>query len=132
LAVVESSRGVGFDDLDHDGDLDAVVLNANSRPTLLRNESTTGNHWTQIRLVGRSSNRDGVGARVRVVAGELVQVAEVHSGRSYQSHYGTVLHFGLGSRNHIDRVEVRWVGGQVDVHGNLAADRLLTLLEGVK
>ena len=101
LAVVESSHGAAFDDLDNDGDIDAVIMNTNTLPTVLRNESRGGPYWLQLRLCGRTANRDGVGARVRVVAGELVQVAEVHSGRGYQSHYGTRLHFGL--RSHVAR-----------------------------
>ena len=61
------------------------------------------------------TNRDGVGARVRVVAGDLVQIDEVHSGRGYQSHFGSRLHFGLGKRDRVDRIEVRWIGGGTDV-----------------
>jgi hypothetical protein len=132
LAPVESSKGAGFDDMDNDGDVDAVVLNANARPTLLRNDSETGNHWLQVRLRGVSSNRDGVGASVRVVAGRLNQVAEVHSGRGYQSHYGTRLQFGLGERDRVDRIEVRWVGGGVDVFTDLGVDRLVVLTEGTE
>ena len=67
LAVVESSRGTGFDDLDNDGDVDVVVLNSQAPPTLIRNESDTGNHWLQVQLHGVRSNRDGVGARVELL-----------------------------------------------------------------
>ena len=130
LSVVDSSRGVGFDDLDNDGDADGVILNANSRPTILRNESAPRQHWLEICLRGVRSNRDGVGARVRVAAGDLVQVAEVHAGRGYQSHHGTQLHFGLRDRVRVERVEVRWVGGGVDVFTDLAADQRLVLIEG--
>jgi len=130
LAVVDSSRGVGFDDLDNDGDVDGVVLNANSQPTIVRNDSAPGPRWLQIRLRGVRTNRDGVGARVRVAAGDLVQVAEVHAGRGYQSHFGTQLYFGLRDRVRVDRVEVRWVGGGVDVFSDLAADQRLVLIEG--
>jgi hypothetical protein len=93
------------------------------------NESGSKNHWLQIELRGVKTNRDGVGARVRVTAGDLVQIAEVHSGRGYQSHFGKRLHFGLGPRQRIDRVEVRWIGGGVDVLEDLPADRLLVVLE---
>jgi enediyne biosynthesis protein E4 len=130
LAVVESSRGAAFDDLDNDGRLDVVVLNANSRPTVLRNESPGGRHWLRVRLRGTSSNRDGVGARVRVVAGDLSQVAEVHSGRGYQSHYGTCLHFGLGHRQHVDRVEVRWLGGTTELFPADSVNQRIVLTEG--
>ena len=125
-----SSRGVAFDDLDNDGDIDVVILNSRSRPTLLRNDSQNDHHWLQVRLRGRKTNRDGVGARVRVVAGDLTLVDEVHSGRSYQSHYGMRLHFGLGKRARVDRVEVRWIGGGIDVVENAIVDRLLTITEG--
>ena len=125
-----SSRGAAFDDLDNDGDVDAVILNSRSRPTILRNDSQTGNHWIQLRLRGVSTNRDGVGAQVTVVAGDLTQVDEVHSGRGYQSHWGTRLHFGLGGRDRVDRIEVRWIGGGVDVLRDVEVDRLLTITEG--
>jgi hypothetical protein len=130
LAVVASSRGVALDDLDNDGDVDAVVLNANAQSTVLRNDSETGHHWLQVRLVGVTGNRDGVGARVCITAGDLVQVAEVHSGRGYQSHFGNRLHFGLGPRNRIDRIEVRWTGGGTDVFEDVSPDQLTVLIQG--
>jgi hypothetical protein len=71
-----------------------------------------------------------VGVRVRVVAGNLVQIDEVHSGRGYQSHWGSRLHFGLGKRERVDRIEVRWIGGGVDVFEKPPVDRLVTLVEG--
>ncbi len=125
-----SSRGAALDDLDNDGRVDVVVLNSRRRPTILRNESDTGNHWLQIRLRGVKSNRDGVGARVEVIADKLHQVDEVHSGRGYQSHFGSRLHFGLGRRGRVDRITVRWIGGGVDVLENVGADQLITITEG--
>jgi len=130
LAVKLSSRGAAFDDLDNDGDVDVVVLNSRREPTILRNDSAAGNHWIQVRLRGTKTNRDGVGARVKVIAGDSTQIDEVHSGRGYQSHYSTRLHFGLGSRNRVERVEVRWIGGAVDVLKDVPVDRVLTITEG--
>jgi len=130
LLVRFSSRGAGFDDLDNDGDLDAVILNSREGPTILRNDTSNGNHWIQIRLQGVKTNRDGVGARVKVVAGDLTLIDEVHSGRGYQSHYGMRLHFGLGKRDRVDRIEVRWIGGGVDVLEDVAVDQVLTIREG--
>ena len=125
-----SSRGAGFDDLDNDGDIDVVILNSRREPTILRNDSPSKGHWLQVRLRAVKTNRDGVGAHVKVIAGDLTLLDEVHSGRGYQSHYGIRLHFGLGKRDRIDRIEVRWIGGGVDVFEDMAADQLLTLVEG--
>jgi len=130
LAVKECSRGVAFEDLDGDGYMDVVILNSRTAPTILRNESPPGNHWLQVRLRGTKSNRDGIGARVKVVAGDLTQIEEVHSGQGYQSHFGLRPHFGLGKRTRIDRIEVRWIGGGADVFENTRVDQILTLTEG--
>jgi hypothetical protein len=130
LKVKLSSRGSGCDDLDNDGDIDVVILNSRREPTILRNDSPSENHWIQFHLRGTKSNRDGVGARVKVVAGDLTLIDEVHSGRGYQSHYGMRLHFGLGNREKIDLIEVRWIGGGVDVFKDITVDRLLKITEG--
>jgi hypothetical protein len=130
LAVVKVSRGAAFDDLDNDGDVDAVVLNARDEPTILRNDAPKENHWLEVRLRGAKSNRDGVGAHVHVIAGDLRQMAEVHSGQGYQSHFGLRPHFGLGRQSRVDRIEVKWIGGGVDVLENVVADRLITITEG--
>jgi len=132
MKVRLSSRGAGFDDLDNDGDVDVVILNSRREPTLLRNESPSKGHWLQISLRGVKSNSDGVGAQTKVMAGDLTLLDEVHSGRGYQSHYGTRLHFGLGNHDKIDRVEVRWIGGGIDVFENVAVDQLLTITEDSK
>ena len=124
-----SSRGSALEDLDNDGDIDIVVLNSRCESTIIRNDSTSRGHWIQLRLRGVDSNRDGVGARVKVVAGDLIQVDEVHSGRGYQSHWGTRLHFGLGQHDNVDRIEVHWIGGHVDSHSAVKADQLITVIE---
>jgi hypothetical protein len=129
LLPVQASRGAGFDDLDNDGDQDVVILNIREGPTILRNDSPRGNHWLQVELRGTRTNRDGVGARVRVTAGDLIQVAERHSGRGYQSHWGSRLHFGLGKRDRVDCIEVRWIGGGSDVVKNVDADRIVIVTE---
>ncbi|MBE7504108.1 MAG: VCBS repeat-containing protein [Verrucomicrobiales bacterium] len=130
LAVKLSSRGAAFDDLDNDGDLDVVILNSRREPTLLRNDSPNTNHWIQVRLRGTRSNRDGIGARIKVVAGDLTLTDEVHSGRGYQSHYGSYPYFGLGHRTRIDRIEVRWVGGGTDILEGIGVGRVLQITEG--
>jgi enediyne biosynthesis protein E4 len=125
-----SSRGAAFDDLDNDGRADVVVLNSRSEPTILRNASSPTNHWIQLQLRGTKSNRDGIGAQVTVTAGNLTQVDEVHSGRSYQSDFGKRLQFGLGPRTRINQIQVKWIGGGIDVVRDVEVDRLITIVEG--
>ncbi len=132
MLVRGSTRGVAFEDLDNDGWIDVVILHSSAPAAVLRNETQNGNHWIQLKLCGVKTNRDGVGARVRLVAGDLTQIDEVHSGRGYQSHWGSRLHFGLGKRDRVDRLEVRWIGGGVDVFEDLPVDRLITLFEGAQ
>ncbi|MHC1769186.1 MAG: CRTAC1 family protein [Verrucomicrobiia bacterium] len=124
-----SSRGAGFDDLDNDGDVDIVILNSRREPTLLRNDSTSSNHWLQVKLRGTKTNRDGIGARVSVTSGGLTQIDEVHSGRSYQSDFGKRLYFGLGQRKTVEQIQVRWIGGGVDTVRDVPIDRLVTIEE---
>jgi len=130
LNALLSSRGAGFDDLDQDGDIDVVVLNARSKPTILRNDTDSEGHWLSVRLKGVNTNRDGVGARVTVKAGELTLVDEVHSGRAYQSHFGTCLHFGLGRQKKVDRIEVNWIGGGRDVFAHIETNQSIILVQG--
>jgi len=125
-----SSRGAAFDDLDNDGDVDVVILNSRSGPTLLRNDSPSHHHWLQVQLRGTRTNRDGIGARVSVTSGDLTQIDEVHSGRSYQSDFGKRLQFGLGPRRTVEQVRVQWIGGSVDVLRNVPVDQLITVVEG--
>jgi hypothetical protein len=125
-----SGRGACFEDFDGDGDVDVIVLNSRELPTLLENSSQPGQGWIAIDLVGRKTNRDGVGARVTVKAGSRVQVAEVLSGRGYQSHFGSRLHFGLGGERHIDQIEVRWIGGGRDVVRDVPAGQVVQIHEG--
>jgi hypothetical protein len=130
MKVKRSSRGAAFGDLDHDGRVDVVVLNSCAGPTVLRNKSPGAGHWLEVDLRGKRCNRFGVGSQVKVVAGDLTLVDEVHSGRSYQSHFGMRLHFGLGTHRRIDRLEVRWLGGKTDALADLAADQIVALKEG--
>jgi len=109
---------------------DVVILNSRREPTILRNDSSRTNHWIQIQLRGTKSNRDGIGARVTVTAGDLTQIDEVHSGRSYQSDFGKRLQFGLGQHSMVDQIQVNWIGGGVDTIRNVGVDRLIHIVEG--
>jgi enediyne biosynthesis protein E4 len=135
MNVELSGRGAGVDDLDNDGDLDVVILNSRAMPTLLRNDSPNNHHWIDLELNGKYSNRDAVGVRVEVLAGDLIQVDEVRSGRGYQSHFGTRLHFGLAARKRVDKIRVHWpaVGkrkGHVAVFESVEVNRVVRIEEG--
>jgi hypothetical protein len=124
------ARGVALEDLDNDGRIDVVISNSRRPPLVLRNQSKNDHHWLALKLRGVKVNRDAVGSRVKVTAGDLVQTDEVHSGRGYQSHFGTRLHFGLGQRDQIDKIEVRWPGGFTEVWEDVKPDQVVTLTEG--
>jgi hypothetical protein len=125
----QASRGAAFDDLDNDGDVDVVILNSRTSPSILRNDSANDHNWLQVRLVGTTANREAVGARVTVVRGDLELIDEVHSGRGYQSQWGNRLHFGLGSHPRIDEVRVEWLGSGMTKLTNVATNQLLTIVQ---
>jgi hypothetical protein len=125
------SRGAAVADFDNDGDLDLLVSNNGQAPQLFRNDGGNSNNWLEVFLIGSRSNRDGIGARVKVVAGDLVQYDARKGGMSYQSAQDPRLHFGLGSRQTVDVVEVRWPSGLTDVIKNVAVNHFVTVKEGV-
>jgi hypothetical protein len=129
IADRRSSRGSAIGDLDNDGSLEIVVNNMNDTPSLLKNYGEKQN-WILIKTVGRKSNRDGVGARVTVVAAGLKQMNEVRSGDSYISQNDMRLHFGIGAATKVERVEVLWPSGRKEAFENLKANQIATLEEG--
>jgi hypothetical protein len=123
------SRGLVAGDIDNDGDLDLLVTNNGQRADLLRNDGAHGGALV-VRLVGRQSNRDGVGARLRLTAGGRRQIREVKAGSSYLGQNDLRQHFGLGASARVDQLEVRWPRGRVDVIQGLAANQIVTIREG--
>ncbi len=96
---------------------------------ILQPQGGPTNHWISFALEGTKSNRLALNARVKAIAGDLVQTGEVLSGGSYLSQNDLRLHFGLGSKDHVDRVEIVWPDGKMEVRSNLAADRFYTIKE---
>ena len=130
LLIEKSTRGAAFGDYDNDGDIDVLLINMNDHPTLLRNDTAGGHHWITLRLVGTTSNRDGIGAKVTIDAGGRTQTTEVRSGGSYLSHNDVRAHFGLGSADQVRRLEIRWPSGLVQTVEALVADRFYVAREG--
>jgi hypothetical protein len=110
--------------------MSAVINNMNAAPSLLANQMKNANHWIAIRTVGTKSNRDGIGARIRVKTPARILVDEVRSGSSYISNSDMRVHFGLGKADKIDWVEVRWPSGLIERFSDLAVDQVHTLKEG--
>ena len=124
------SRGVAVGDFDNDGDLDILVSNNGQPPQLFRNDGGNANHWLELLLIGTRSNRDAVGARVKVSAGNLVLHDERKGGMSYQSAQDPRLHFGLGAYSNVDMIEVVWPSGVSTQLSNIKSDQILPIKEG--
>jgi hypothetical protein len=123
-------RGAAFADFDNDGNVDILVGNSGDPPLLLHNSGGTGNHFLNLKLAGTKSNRDAMGARVRLRAGGMTQTREIAGGGSYLSQSDLRAHFGLGPESRVDTVEIAWPSGQKQVFRNLEADRFLVIKEG--
>jgi hypothetical protein len=130
MRIEKSSRGSAVGDIDNDGDVDVLVVNMEDRPTLLRNESATGNNWIVLRLAGTVSNRSAIGARVQLTAAGQQQSAEVRSGGSFLSQNDRRVHFGLGKAARVERLDIRWPSGLVETLTDLAPNRLHVIIEG--
>jgi enediyne biosynthesis protein E4 len=134
---IRDARGMATADFDNDGDLDIVVNNNPgdsgraelARATLLRNNVGSRRNWLAVELRGTRSNRDAVGAVVRLHVGAEVLTRQVHAAGGYLSQASKTLHFGLGKRTPIDRVEIRWPSGQVQKLDAPALNRLHEVTE---
>jgi hypothetical protein len=126
-----SSRGAAFGDFDNDGGMDVLILNMNELPSLLKNVGGNKQHWIKIKLVGTKCNRTAIGARVRVVTGKHIQLDEVSSGTSVMSQNDLRLHFGLGTVDTVDLIEVKWPTTQkLEKFTQVKANQIITIREG--
>ncbi len=126
-----SSRGAAFGDYDNDGGMDMLILNMNDVPSLLKNVGGNKQNWIKLKLVGTKCNRTAIGARARVITGKHIQTDEVHSGTSVMSQNDLRLHFGVGSAETIDAIEVKWPTTQkVEKFAGVKVNQILTIREG--
>jgi hypothetical protein len=130
VTIPKAGRGAAFADLDNDGDVDVIVNNVHDTPDLYRTSAPAGRNWLTVKLVGRTSNRSAIGARVRAVVGDVAQAQEVRGGGSYYAQNDLRVHFGLRTAARVDRLEVRWPNGLRESWTNVPVNRVLTLTEG--
>ena len=123
-------RGAAFGDYDNDGDVDIFVVENGGPGMLLRNDGDNRNHWLAVHLQGRKSNRQAIGAKLRVVAGKTAQIREIGAQASYCSQNSLIEHFGLGNITKVDTLEIVWPSGRRQTLHNIAADQIVKIVEG--
>jgi hypothetical protein len=122
-------RGACFGDYDNDGDIDAYIVNLNDRGAFLRNNKGNQNNWITLNLIGTVSNRDGIGARIKVTSGGKVQTNQKKSTSGYLSQNDPRMHFGLAKNEMVDRIEIKWPSGKLQVLENIKVNQILTIKE---
>ncbi len=116
-------------DYDNDGDLDIFIVNLNDEAVFLRNNKGNLNNWIILKLTGTTSNRDGIGARVKVTAGGKTQTAQKKSTTGYLSQNDPRMHFGLAQSSKVDKIEIIWPSGKSQVLENLNPNQILEIKE---
>ena len=130
LMVPMAARGAAFGDLDNDGFVDVAINSNDSSALILRNSGKSGNHWLTLQLIGSASNRDAIGSKIRLIADRaLQQTAFVSTAGSYISASDKRAHFGLGSSNKVQLIEITWPSGIMQRLESVAADQILTVRE---
>jgi enediyne biosynthesis protein E4 len=122
-------RGAAVGDFNHDGKLDVVVTALSSPAEIWMNDSPGGNHWLEFALQGSKSNRDGIGAKIKITAGGKTQYDQMTTASGYASSSAGPVHFGLGDAKIADEIEIRWPSGMVQTLKNVAADQVVKVKE---
>ena len=122
-------RGACLGDYDNDGDIDIFVLNLNNHSVFLRNNNRTQNNWLTLNLIGTISNRDGIGARIKLTSGDKLQIAQKKSTSGYLSQNDPRIHFGLAKNDIAEKIEIKWPSGKLQILDNVKANQILTVKE---
>ncbi len=130
LADTGLATGLAAGDYDEDGDVDLYVSNSAAN-RLFRNDQSSGSHWLHVRLQGIQSSTEGIGARVRVVAGGVQQIREISGSTGYASQDASIAAFGLGNATLVDTLEVSWPAGWYNLSVGVQVDQVLTIIEDV-
>jgi hypothetical protein len=126
----QDGRGIAMADFDNDGRLDLFQTNADQKSLLYHGVTQGSGNWVQFQLTGTKSNRDAIGARIRIQAGELTQIREIDGGNGYAGQSTKRAHFGIGKASAIDDAEIHWPSGLVEKLGPLQANKLHKIVEG--
>ena len=124
-----AGRGLAYLDMDEDGCLDLLVGNLGGQARLFRNTCSSGNTWLMVNLVGTMSNKDGIGARITLEAGNKTQIREVSGGRSFMGQHMRPAHFGLGSATRVDRLTIRWPSGTIQTLTEVQVGQRISVVE---
>jgi hypothetical protein len=130
FALKKASRALAVGDLDNDGDMDIVIANVGTTADILQNDGGNRSNSILVRTIGSTSNRDGIGARLKLSVVGKILVRDVKAGSSYLAQNDLRVHFGLGEAQRADRLEIRWPSGTVDTMENIDANQILTVKEG--
>ncbi|MEE8155429.1 MAG: ASPIC/UnbV domain-containing protein, partial [Phycisphaerales bacterium] len=122
-------RGAAYADIDGDGDQDVLLTQTDGAPLLLRNDQRLGRHWLRVKLIGRQSNRDAIGARLELTAGGLTQRRQVMPTCSYLSQVELPITFGLGDSTRVDSLRVIWPDGSLQTIAVDDVDRTITVVQ---
>ncbi|MGB5437079.1 MAG: CRTAC1 family protein [Maribacter sp.] len=122
-------RGACLGDYDNDGDIDIYIVNLDSVGVFLRNNKANENNWITLKLIGKTSNRDGIGARIKIISGGKVQTAQKKSTTGYLSQNDPRLHFGLLKNDLVEKIEIKWPSSKIQVLEQVKANQILTIEE---
>jgi len=122
-------RGACIGDYDNDGDLDIYISNLNNQGKFLRNNKGNQNNWITLNLIGQTSNRDGIGSRIKLIAGGKVQTTQKKSATGYLSQSDSRIHFGLMKNDTVESIEIKWPSGKLQLLENIKANQILTVKE---